>query len=431
MSRLNISNRRERALVAAADALLLPAALRRAFRRRPASPSRILCFRLERIGDLLMTLPALAELRAAAPKASIDLVVGSWNRELAAAIPGVNRVETLDAAWLSRPAAEGLTAWQLASRAARWRERAYDVALNFEPDIRSNLAATAAGAQWTAGFASGGGGALLDAALDYDVEAHVADNAVRLVRAAIGSAPAPSPGGTLALPRTARAEAARLLASAGGALKVGVHVNGGRAIKQWPEDRFRDVAAWLVRERGATLVLTGTPDDRAQIEKVRAGLPADRVVDVSHGSLVATAAVVERLDLFVAGDTGPLHLAHAVGTPTVGIFGPSDPRRYAPRGARDRIVRIDLPCSPCNRIRQPPARCVGHTPDCLAGVAAAQVIDAIREALAEGAPSERAPASEPRARPSTGSGRPELVEGRSEDPRDPASARAGKSEDQE
>src|SRR5437867_1192748 len=251
LSRLNISNRRERALVAAADALLLPAALRRAFRRRPASPSRILCFRLERIGDLLMTLPALAELRAAAPKASIDLVVGSWNRELAAAIPGVNRVETLDAAWLSRPAAEGLTAWQLASRAARWRERA---------------------------------------------------------------------------------EAARLLASAGGALKVGVHVNGGRAIKQWPEDRFRDVAAWLVRERGATLVLTGTPDDRAQIEKVRAGLPADRVVDVSHGSLVATAAVVERLDLFVAGDTGPLHLAHAVGTPTVGIFGPSDPRRYAPRG---------------------------------------------------------------------------------------------------
>ena len=62
-----------------------------------------------------------------------------------------------------------------------------------------------------------------------------------------------------------------------------------------------------------------------------------------------------------------MHLADAVGTPIVAVFGPSDPRRYAPRGVRDTVVRIDLPCSPCNRIRLPPARCVGHTPDCLAG----------------------------------------------------------------
>ena len=83
MARLNIHDRRERALVALADTLLLPAAMWRALRRRaPDAPSRVLCFRLERIGDLLMTLPALAELRALAPDASIDLVVGSWNREI-------------------------------------------------------------------------------------------------------------------------------------------------------------------------------------------------------------------------------------------------------------------------------------------------------------------------------------------------------------
>ena len=68
----------------------------------PDPPRRILCIRLERIGDLLMTAPALAELRALAPSATIDLVVGSWNRDLAAAIPGIDRVETLDAAWLAR-----------------------------------------------------------------------------------------------------------------------------------------------------------------------------------------------------------------------------------------------------------------------------------------------------------------------------------------
>jgi ADP-heptose:LPS heptosyltransferase len=82
--------------------------------------------------------------------------------------------------------------------------------------------------------------------------------------------------------------------------------------------------------------------------------------------LLTLAAILERLDLLITGDTGPMHLAAAVATPIVAVFGPSDPARYAPRGPLDRVVRVDLPCSPCNRIRRPPARCTGHTPDCLA-----------------------------------------------------------------
>ena len=69
---------------------------------RHGRPQRILLLRLERIGDLLMTLPALADVRALAPDAEIDLVVGSWNADLARAIDPVTRVESLDAAWLAR-----------------------------------------------------------------------------------------------------------------------------------------------------------------------------------------------------------------------------------------------------------------------------------------------------------------------------------------
>ena len=91
MPRLNIYDRRERALVAAADTILWPAGLaRRALRQTAAGrPRRILCLRLERIGDLIMIAPALTELRALAPGATIDLVVGSWNREIAATIERV------------------------------------------------------------------------------------------------------------------------------------------------------------------------------------------------------------------------------------------------------------------------------------------------------------------------------------------------------
>jgi ADP-heptose:LPS heptosyltransferase len=382
MSRLNIHDRRERALVAAADALLLPVALTRLFRdRHPGAPARILCFRLERIGDLLMTVPALAELRALAPAAAIDLVVGSWNQDIASAIPGIDRVDTLDAAWLAR-GGTGFTPFGLAIQAAGWRSRHYDLAINFEPDIRTNIAIRAAGARRTAGFASGGGGAMLDLALDYDPESHTADNAKALVRTAMAGAPPAPVEWRLQIPDAPRAEASRLLAPFAGALKVGIHVSGGRLVKQWPETRFREVAEHLVRHRNAAIVLTGSPEDRGQIEIVRGALPPDRVLDLSGGtSLLTVAAVIEQLDLFVSGDTGPMHLAQAVSTPIVAVFGPSDPARYAPRGVRDTVVRIDLPCSPCNRIRLPPERCAGHIPDCLMGIETAQVLAAIDATL--------------------------------------------------
>jgi ADP-heptose:LPS heptosyltransferase len=378
---LIIHDRRERALVRLADALLQPLALRRFVRRRSAAPpKRMLCLRLERIGDLVMTLPALAELRALAPDASIDLAVGSWNREIAAAIPFVNAVETVDAAWLAR-GASGLSPAALAAHAAGWRSRHYDLAINFEPDIRSNIALAAAGAKRTVGFRSAGGGPLQDLALDYDTRSHTADNAVRLVRAAFGAS-AEAGEARLRIPDGARADAERLLAPLGPGFRVGVHVSGGRDVKQWPEARFRDVAEHLVRDREAAIVLTGAPGDRAQVDIVRAALPADRTLDLSGGTnLLTVAAVLQQLDLFVTGDTGPMHLAHAVGTPVVAVFGPSDPKRYAPRGVHDAVVRIDLPCSPCNRIRLPPARCTGHTPDCLAGIGPAQVIAAIDDVL--------------------------------------------------
>ena len=383
MARLTIPDRRERALVSVADALLWPAVLRRALRCAPATlPRRIVCFRIERIGDLIMTLPALAELRVLAPDAAIDLVVGGWNREIAAAIPGIERIETVDAEWLIRGDGPAVSPLGLALQAAGWRGRNYDLAINFEPDIRTNLALAATGARRTAGYRSGGGGALLDIALDYDTRAHTSDNAKRLVQAALNADPPEPVPWSLRIPDSQRAEAKRRLAPLAGTIKVGIHVSGGRAVKQWPEARFRDVAERLVRDRDAAIVLTGAAADRAQVDLVKTALPPGRVLDLSDGvDLLSVAAIVEQLDLFVTGDTGPMHLAHAVATPIVAVFGPSEPARYAPRGIRDTVVRIDLPCSPCNRIRQPPARCTGHTPNCLAGIETFQVMSAIDEAL--------------------------------------------------
>ena len=382
MSRLHIYDRRERALVAAADRLLGVSALVRPLRRRraPVSPARILLLRLERIGDLLMTLPAIADVRAAAPSARIDLVVGSWNADLARAIEPVTRVTTLDARWLAREG-EGLGLGSLLRAARGWRRTKYDLAINFEPDIRSNLIAAAAGAAWTAGYRSGGGGSLLDVALEYDPRAHTTDNARRLVAAVFGTAAGGERARSFVVPAAAQEHASRLLPATGRPL-IGLHVSGGRAIKQWEPERFADVARRLVAAVDAMIVLTGSAGDRPLVDVVKERLPPGRVVDVAgRVDLLTLGGILARLDLLLTGDTGPMHLAGAVGTPVVAVFGPSDPRRYGPRGPHDRIVRVDLPCAPCNRIRLPPERCVGHTPDCLALVTADAVFTAARGVL--------------------------------------------------
>ena len=139
---LQIENPRERALVRVADALLAPVAW---WPRRTPAARRILLLRLERIGDLLMTLEAIADVRHAWPSATIDLAVGSWNAPIAALIPGISTVHVADVPWLSRWVRP--TSWGDLIRAARaWRAFGYDMVINFEPDIRSNLLAGLSGA---------------------------------------------------------------------------------------------------------------------------------------------------------------------------------------------------------------------------------------------------------------------------------------------
>jgi hypothetical protein len=204
---LQIHDRRERALVTAGDAVLTTlATAARPFRRRrrPAAPARILLLRLERIGDLLMALPAITDVRDAAPGARIDLVVGSWNGDLARAIVGVDRVEMLDAPWLARGTA-GAASSRLLRTAASWRRERYDLAINFEPDVRTNLLLALSGARWRAGYRSGGGGAVLDQALEYLPAEHTTDNARRLVAQVFArEAPASLPARTLVAPEATR-----------------------------------------------------------------------------------------------------------------------------------------------------------------------------------------------------------------------------------
>jgi len=384
MAGLQIQATRERALVATADAMLRPLAwLRRAAPVRPVR--RVLLLRLERIGDLLMTREAIALAGAIWPDAQIDLAVGSWNASLAALIPAITTVHTIDVPWLAREG-KGHGWAEMRRRARAWKSPGYDVVINFEPDIRSNALAWLSGAPHRVGYWTGGGGPFLTRAIAFDPATHVGVNAERLVRIAAEATGTPandarSGPSPIQLPDIARERARALI----GGLKrpiVGVHASGGRESKQWHLDRFADVARQLVRDHGASIVLTGSEADRAMVSQVMTRMGDVPYVNVAGAlTLVELAGVLAALDVFVTSDTGPMHLASAVGTPVVALFGPADPRRYGPRAAHERILRVDLPCSPCGQVRLPPVRCRGHVPDCMDGIQVAAVVAAAAELL--------------------------------------------------
>ena len=401
---LQIDDRRERWLVGCADMLLKPFGdVGGWLRADPAGlPQRVLLFRLERIGDLLMTLDAIGAVRRLLPDGELHLVVGSWNAELASLMPAVDHVETLDVPWLSRERAP-TPPGTLVAQAARWRRLGFDLAINFEPDIRSNLLAAASGATRRVGFVSKGGGAFLTDPYPYDPSAHVAANALRLAERTLpfsgranahgqtGESPVsrgrPAASSPLRIPENVRARAERLLACRDGpGPLIGLNPAAGRAVKEWPAERFAAAAARLAERTPATLVLLGTAAERAHADAVIRALPAGiRPVDlVGQAPLVDLAAILQRMALLITGDTGPMHLAATVGTPVVAIFGPTDPRRYAPLHTRSTVAHADLWCRPCNRVRRPPARCRGVTPDCLTGVSVEAVVGAALGLLATG-----------------------------------------------
>ena len=372
---------RERLVLAGADALLRAVSLVSGLRPKRTLPDvrsveSVLALRLDRLGDLVTTLPALELLRRALPQARLELAVGSWNEPVARRLPFIDRVRVVDAPW----SAWGKKASFSAACVALGRAP-FDLALDFQGDVRVILLMALSGAKLRAGYGDTGGGYLLTHRARWDEKISWYEQNVSLVRALF---PGIAPSGPVRpynfVTDEDRREASLFLDESKRPL-VGIHPSAGRALKEWEPGKFAALADRL--SEIATVVLTGSETDRPLVERI-CETTASRPAKVLGLDLATFAAFIERLDVFVTGDTGPMHLSHAVGTRNVAVFGPSDPIRYGPDeslGLR-RVVRSSVYCSPCNMIRKPPAECAKvPTPECLSTVALDQVLLAVREAL--------------------------------------------------
>ena len=341
--------------------------------RRPPPDSEVrevLVLRLDRIGDMLMSLPALSTLRAALPRARIRLAVGRWSAEIAAHAP-VDEVLIWSAPWAARSGESRDSARELWRRARALRRDGLDLALDLQGDLRSNLLMALTGARRRVGYANTGGAYLLTDVVPLDETISWVEQNQAAVEAAVGVAGLSPPAAIDGTRGRHRERTEALFGSLGLAAArrplIGVHPSGGRTVKQWDPARWAEVAARLESEFGATVVVTGSEADRPLAAVVARALRGQAVDLTGRLGVGETMDVIAGLDLFLSPDTGPMHMACAIGTPSVAVFGPSDPVRYfSGRGPRHVVVRADLWCSPCNLIRKPPAECAGpEPPECL------------------------------------------------------------------
>jgi ADP-heptose:LPS heptosyltransferase len=299
----------------------------------------------------------------------------------------VDEVLVWSAPWAGRRDEGADGALALVRRARALRASGIDLALDLQGDVRANVLLALSGAGRRVGYANTGGGWLLTDVVPLDETVSWVEQNRRAVSQAVGAAA----GTARADPLTAadHAFARRFFEERGlGGRRplVGLHPSGGRLVKQWDLARWAEVAARLQREFQATVLITGSAADQALAAEIARRLSFAPVDLTGQLSVRETLAVIAGLDLFLSPDTGPMHMAAAAGTPSVSVFGPSDPVRYfsAPASARHVVVRHDLWCAPCNLIRRPPDECARGMPECLRLVTADAVYAAAAAVLREG-----------------------------------------------
>lgn len=296
-------------------------------------PSRVLVVRLGAMGDVIHALPAVSALARALPESQVDWIVDPRWAALLEGNPFLNAVIPLPLnAWRKEPFRTG--SWRAARELiADLRSTQYDLAVDLQGLIKSASLARVTGARRRAGFETA---ALREpfAARLYTEQvsvtgAHVVDQNLSAVRRLTGEADGPV---EFPLPE---GERSTVLPAGDFVLATPV---AGWGSKQWPARHYAQLAGLLYRGVSMPLVLDCAPGDAGYVQEIARTAPAESVV-VHTSTIPQLIGATRRARAVLGVDSGPLHLAAALGKPGVAVFGPTDPARNGPYGGTLTVLR--------------------------------------------------------------------------------------------
>lgn len=314
---------------------------------------RILLVKPSALGDVVHALPVAATLHRRYPNIPLDWLVEEEAEDIVRGHPALSGVVVSGRKrWLQQlrhPAEILATLREMRRFAAGLRRRRYDAVLDLQGLFKSALYVLGSGASVRVGFAEGREGApwvLTHRVVAPPQPVHAVDRYLYLAAAVDATEPVRefhiylSPD-DLAVGRFHLA-ACRVPP---GCPRVVLHPSARWRTKLWEVSRWRELATALLGE-GIGVILTGSREDEEIAESIVAGMNPPPVSLVGRLTLKQLVAVLRDVDLMITVDSGPMHIATALGTPVVALFGPTDPLRTGPLGPA-RILRRELPCSPC------------------------------------------------------------------------------------
>lgn len=354
----------------------------------PASLSRALIVKLRHHGDVLLASPVFTALKRAAPQCEIDGLVYADTLPMLDGHPDIAQLHAIDRRWKQRgPLGQAAAEWGLL---ATLRERRYDLVIHLTEHLRGAWLTRLLAPRWS--VAPKRSGRFWRHSFSHFVAEpraggrHVVERNLDALRR-LGIQPAPGERQLTLVPGTeAQARIDAQLAAAGLAADRFVHIHPASRwpFKCWPQAKVADLIDAL-QGKGWPVALTCAPDG-AEMEMtagIVARLAAPPALDLAGKlSLKELAALTTRARLFVGVDSAPMHIAAAVGTPAVALFGPSGHALWGPWGTprHGRHIVLDNPaydCSPCGI-----DGCGGgKLSECLATLPAAQVLAACEELL--------------------------------------------------
>lgn len=334
---------------------------------------RLLIVRLSSMGDIIHTLPAAAALRNAFPDAAIGWVVEERWAELLCTLhtprsgprspqrPLVDRVHTVNTRNWRSSLLSPHTWHHILSALSDLRGGHYEIAVDLQGAVRSAVLARWSGAPTIYGFRQPRENA---ASMFYTRQvtargAHVVEQNLSLAEAVTGK-PLINPGVQLPCAPAAEEEAERRLKSLGISNFVMLNPGAGWRAKQWPAERYGQIARALAQDGLHSLVNFG-PGEEDLMCAVEAG--SGGAAKGIACSLTQLIPLTRRARLFIGGDTGPMHLAGALGVPVVAMFGPTDPARNGPYADRCAVLRSPSSQTSHTRRGQPDEGLLEITPD--------------------------------------------------------------------
>jgi lipopolysaccharide heptosyltransferase II len=331
-------------------------------------PPHILLVRFSSLGDVLLTTPLIRALRLRHPAATITALTKQAWAPLLSANPHLDQVVTL-------APGQSLVPLARAVRRAGFTDR-----LDLHASVRTRVLRLLVPGAWH-GYGTRGRERRALIRFKQNIYRDHVPVAERYFEAArhLDVTPDGAPAELFISP-AAEARAEEWLARSGldpGLPLVGLAAGAAHATKRWPVHHWQTLAASLA-DRGFGLVLVGGASDRLAAGEIAAAAPGATASAAGQLDLQATGALLRRTRVIVAGDTGPMHMATAVGTPVVALFGPTvEAFGFFPYRARSRMLELSLPCRPCSSKGGP--RCpLGHH-RCLAEIPPAEVLTATSE----------------------------------------------------